>query len=279
MPRISLVVCVYQERDLLVRLLGAVAGGCDEVVVIHDGPDTHDVRSLVEAAGGRFIAAGRRGSLEGQSPFAWAQARYDWILRLDADEIPSEEMNVWLAQFRQAPEPPGNVSGYTCTWPMWNGRQAVSKKIFSGRIFLFHKNRVRFFGLVEQVPLAEGSYESLPLTLHHQPRRKSYGLKNVLLRKQAWRWREIIARSLLGKPTDLPCWRWSQETWPAEWEPIRQRPLRTAFSRLVLGTVRTLRYQWREEGRIFPLAALANPVHHALICLKYWQLRRQNNRR
>jgi hypothetical protein len=111
--------------------------------------------------------------------------------------------------------------------------------------------------------------------LRHEPLRKSYGLVNVLLRKQAYRWRERIATSLLGKPTDLACWRWESSEWPPAWEQIRQKPLRTALVRLTRWTLMGLRDQWRLEGWLFPFAALNGPVHHALICWEYWQLQRR----
>ena len=278
MPALSLVVCVYKQRDLLERLLQKAAGCYDDLVVVHDGPDTDSVRSLVEQNGGRFFEHPRVGSLEGQSPFAWAQASHDWILRLDADEFPSEEMTVWLKQFRKATEPAGNISGFTCIWPLWDGAQAITKCWPKGRIFLFHRQRVRFFGMVEQVPVADGQYQPLNMVLHHQPKRRSLGLRNVLFRKQAYQWRRVIAKSLLGKPTDLPCWRWESPSWPADWAQIRQRPLRTALSRLVMGTFRALRDQWRNERKIFPLAAVNGPIHHVLICLEYWRQQRKQNK-
>ena len=132
--------------------------------------------------------------------------------------------------------------------------------------------------MVEQVPVPDGRYEPLDLVLQHQPKRKSYGLHNLLLRKQAYRWRRLIAGFLLGKPTDLAGWRWVDEKWPEEWEQIRRRPLRTALARLTLETLRSLRSQWRLERRVFPIAAVSGPVHHALISIEYWRLRRRHSR-
>jgi len=275
MPALSLVVCIYGQRDLLERLLRKSSGCYDELLVVHDGPDNQNVRSLVESHHGRFIENVRHGSLEGQSPFAWAQARHEWILRLDADEFPGDEMIDWLRRFRTLPDPDPGLSGFTCIWPLWNGQKAISKKCWPGRIFLFDRRRVRFFGLVEQGVIPDGRYEPLDMILHHQPNRKSYGFKNVLIRKQAYHWRAIIAQSLLGKPTDLPCWRWEKETWPPEWEQIRRRPLRTACHRLIMGIFRGLRGSWRAERKLFIEAAFNGPIHHALICLKYWQLQRR----
>lgn len=274
MISISLVVCVCTEKDLLRRLLDRTQGLFDDLVVVHDGPDSHNVREVVEPAGGRFFERAREYQQEPHWPFAWGQAAHDWILRLDADEFPSEELKEWLIKFRAGAEPPGEISGYTCNWPWWNGRRAVAKKWPQGRHFLIHRQRVRFFGMVEQVPVPDGRFEFLDLVLHHQPVRKSHGLYNVLCRKQAYHWRNCISRSLLGRPTDLNCWRWEDPQWPLVWEQIRRRPFRTALNRLCVWTLRGMRDQWRVEGRVYPLVAASAPVYHTLLCLRYWWLAR-----
>ncbi len=270
MPPLSLVVCVHGERDLLQRLIEKSSGLYDDLVVVHDGPDIANVRQIVETSGGRFFEHPRIGSVKGQSPFAWKQAAHDWILRLDADEIPSDEMKTWLQQFRKHEEPVAEISGFTCVWPVWNGTRMITRRWPAGRIFLFNRHRVRFFGLVEQSPVPDGRYESLPMILEHRPNRRSHSLRNVLLRRQAYAWRRLIVRGLNGKPTDLPCWRWESPEWPKTWEEVRGHPFRTAVRRLTIWTLRTLRDQWRSEGRILLGPAVAGPVHHALICVGFW---------
>jgi len=274
MPAISLVVCLCKEGDHLRRLLQETRDCYDDLVVVHDGPDDTGVRPIVENAGGRFFEGKREYQQEPHWPFAWGAATHDWILRLDADEFPSGEMRQWLKEFRRAPEPPPDISGYTCIWPMWNGHKTVSKKWPAGRLFFFHRQRVRFFGMCEQTPVLDGRSEALDFILHHQPTRKSYGLSNILLRKQSRRVATLVALSLLKKPTDLACWRWQSEVWPEHWEQIRQRPLWTAFKRLIKGTVSTLRTQWKSEHHFFPIEAISGPVHQTLICLKFRLLRR-----
>jgi hypothetical protein len=277
MPALSLVICVHEEADLLERTLGETAGEHDDLVVVHDGPErigSHDsVETIVDRYGGRFFVRSRAFQQEPHWPFAWQQAKYDWILRLDADEFPSPEMKEWLWRFREGPEPEVSISGYTCIWPLWDGEKAITQRWPCKRIFLFHKQRVQFFGMAEQVPVADIRWESVPLILEHRPPRKSYGFANLLLRTQAYRWRHIIARSLLGKPTDLPCWRWTNEKWPQIWEEIRLRPLRTGFYRLLIWPLMTLREMWRADRRIIPSAALSGGIHHCLIALEYFRLK------
>lgn len=273
MPAISLVVCVHRQRDLLERLLEKSAGCYDELIVEHDSPDSQNVGAVVAAAGGRFFERAPTSSQEPHWAFLWGQATHDWILRLDADEFPSEEMRVWLTNFRRLPEPPADLSGYTCHWPLWDGQRAASKRWPSGRNFLFHRQRVRFFGMGEEAPHSDGRDEPVDLVLCHQPHRKSYGVRNAL--KAHPRGRAFIAKSLLGKPTDLNCWRWESEEWPCAWEQIRQQPIWTCFKRFTKGVLRSMRDQWKTDRWIYPNAAVGMPVHHLLLALQYRKFRRE----
>lgn len=278
MPQLSLVVCVHQERDLLARLL-ARAGGCyDDLVVVHDGSDDSDVRSLVEDHGGRFFERPRCFQQEPHWPFAWAQARHGWILRWDADEFPSEALKNWLRAFRAQAEPPADVSGFTCIWPLWDGKCARTRK-WPRRIFLINRQRVRFIGLVHEAPMADTRYTPLNLVLHHQPQQKNYGVRYTVARQKVRRWQDEIGRALLGKPTDLPCWRWDSSEWPKKMEQIRRRPLWTALYRLAVSPIWNAReaIQCGEIPR--PSFLTFFPLQHWLTCMSYIRLRRQERKK
>ena len=318
MPAISLVVCVYQQRDLMERLLAESHDCYDELVVVYDGPESEppsrdaqknnlaegrlpshefpelavdfsnpvratnaarfwteksglalpgSVYELVQNYHGRFFEGPRCFTHECQWPFPWSQCAHDWILLLDSDEFPSLELKAWLKQFRAAPDL-DQASGYRCVWPLWDGEKAVTKKYPSGRLFLINRKRIRYFAMGENRPSPDGVFHDLELVLHHRPKRRSYGFRNIF-RKDGKHWRRRIAEALLRKPTDLSCWRWENDEWPLQWEQIRQQPFYTAIKRLGLGSFRALRDQWRCERRFFPAAAISGPLYHALICLEF----------
>jgi hypothetical protein len=318
MPPVSLVICVYKDRDLLERLLQKAVDCHDDLVVIHDGVENAagldatgigvflrqdpklaadfarpgqsteaakfwkekteparpgSVHELVRNYGGRFFEGPRTFTHETQWPFSWSQCRHDWILLWDSDEFPGEELKKWLVGFRAGAEP-DRVSGYRCHWPLWDGQKAVSAKWPSGRLFLINRKRIRYFGMGENRPSPDHEFENLDMILHHQPKRRSYGLHNTVLRKSGNLWRARIANALLGSPADLPCWRWNSDAWPESWEKIRRGPWRTAFAALIMETFRSFRDQWRTERRFFPSAAVSGPIHRAMICLAYWRVRR-----
>jgi hypothetical protein len=297
---------------MLERLLAKSAGLFDDLVVVHDGaededeessshptwppaidyhsltpgtsvPDyrtppsparSHSIHELTLRYGGKFFEGPRAYQQEPHWPFAWSQARHDWILRLDADEFPSDELKEWLIRFREMEKIDPAISGYTCIWPLWDGRREITHCWPGGRIFLFCREQVRFFGMVEQVPTPDNSYESLDLRLCHQPRRKSHGLANILIRRQGRFWREVIAESLLRETTSLPRWRWDLPEWPPIWRRMRGRPLRTQIYFLLRDTVSSLIAHWRQERKLMPLIALATPLHHFLIYLRLQRKRK-----
>lgn len=274
MPKISLVVCLYQERDLLQRLLECAEGCYDDFVAVHDGLDETDVRSLVEQYGGRFFERPRAFHQEPHWPFAWEQARHDWILRWDADEFPSVELIQWLKAFRHQPEPPQEISGYTCVLPHWDGKRARTKK-WPRRVVFLNRQRVRYFGIAHQAPIADGKFEPLNFILHHQPKRKAYGIRYTLGRKKVRRWQEETARALLGKPTDLPCWRWTSNEWPKKWEQIRRRPILTGLYRLAFSPIWNAR-EMIQHGEFPRLSFLTFfPLQHWLTCWSYHRARKK----
>ena len=118
MPTITLIVCLYKERDFLERLLKSASGCYDNLLVIHDGRETEDagqlekslaidfslpqksdlipgnyripalpaksgsIHELVLSYGGRFYEGPRSFQQEPHWPFAWRNAGNNRTFRL-----------------------------------------------------------------------------------------------------------------------------------------------------------------------------------------------------
>jgi hypothetical protein len=274
MPEVALVVCLHGSGRHLERLLTHAQGCYDDLLIVHDGPDETGVRRIGESCGGRFFERPRAFQQERHWPFAWGQARCDWILRWDADEFPSPELRRWLEAFRQSAEPAAEVSGFEGILPLWDGRRALTRR-WPRRVILIHRGRVRFFGMPDQGPIADGRFERTDLVLHHQPERKAHGVRYMLRRPKVRRWFELIAEALQGRPTDLPCWRWDSPEWPWRWERIRRRPVATVLSRLVLSPIGNLR-EMAVCGEIpKPWLVVSFPLQHVMMCLCFMRARRR----
>lgn len=345
MPNISLVVCLYKERDLLERLLQQAEGCFDDLLVVHDGaefgdqesadtslrlaneqtqhkqlaltsnqelplyeagwkspeelslkkpnappveiardyaelpkdapiptgyrwksgsPQPGSIHELVARYGGRFFEGPRCFQQEPHWPFAWWAAKHDWILRLDADEFPSANLRHWVIGFRQEGKDRVTV-GYQSIWPLWNGQCAVTQHWPNGRPFLINRQFHQFFGMVEQTAIPNNNVIKLNLVLVHAPVRKSFGVRNIVFRKQAYIWRSVIAGSLMQSPLKLPRWRCRDNEWPEPWATKLKTPLFQAFHSLMWFPLCQARNMWRYERKI-DLSACLNPgLHHFLL--------------
>jgi hypothetical protein len=278
MPKISLVICVHGDREPLSRLLNASADCYDELLVLHDGKDFEDVRSLVSQYRGRFIERPRAFNQEPHIPFALGEATHDWILRFDSDEFPTLELREWLVRFRERSEPPEDTSGFYCVWPAWNGRKAITKHWPNKRLFLMHRHRVRLIGLCENSPQPDFNMVKVPLTLCHEPNGATHGLRNIFGKERTRQNTSNLLRALPGSPLEHPRWRYESDQWPGGWKQVREHPILTGFWRLLV---------WPPRQALAMLLAgdLPRPsvfghagVFHAKLCFEFWLTRRRLRR-
>src|SRR5581483_6422279 len=227
MPAITLIVCTYGDRVPLERLLDQSRDCYDELLVVHDGPDFEDVRSLVQNYNGRFIERPRAYSQEPHIPFAIGEASNDWILRFDSDEYPSNELRDWLIEFRKGPEIDPKIAGYRWICPGWDGRKHSTMNWPYKFLRLFDRNKVTMIGLCENGPEPERNYIAprIPLRFWHKPATPSYGLRNIFGKTRTQQARKNIARALLGSPRQQPRWRYESDEWPADWQQLKDHPI------------------------------------------------------
>jgi glycosyltransferase involved in cell wall biosynthesis len=99
MPQLSVVIITFNEEKNIGRCLASVQGIADDIVVV-DSFSTDATETLCKKYDVNFI----RRSWEGYSAtknFANAQARYNWILSLDADEALSDELKRSILAVKQ----------------------------------------------------------------------------------------------------------------------------------------------------------------------------------
>jgi len=106
MPRISATIITQNEARNIARVIRSLAVA-DEVVVV-DAESTDETREIAADLGARVIIHGWAG-FAAQKNFAARQARYDWILSLDADEELNADAQAAVVRWK-ASEP--EVAGY-----------------------------------------------------------------------------------------------------------------------------------------------------------------------
>jgi len=100
MRQLSVVIITLNEERNIARCLDSVKGIADDVVVV-DSFSKDKTREIAIAKGARFIEQQFLGHIE-QKNYAITQAKYPFILSLDADEALSEELKASILQVKQS---------------------------------------------------------------------------------------------------------------------------------------------------------------------------------
>lgn len=108
--KISAVIITYNEEQNIGRCLQSVTGIADEIVVV-DSMSTDGTADIAQRYQARVISQSFLGYI-GQKNYATWEARHDWILSLDADEVLSSELAASILKIKQA-APAGDC--YQCS--------------------------------------------------------------------------------------------------------------------------------------------------------------------
>ncbi len=107
MNALSIVIITFNEQENLARCIDSVREVADEVVVV-DSFSTDKTEVIAKAKGARFMQHKFDGHIE-QKNFAKEQARHDWVLSIDADEMLSDELRQSILEAKKNWE----ADGYT----------------------------------------------------------------------------------------------------------------------------------------------------------------------
>ncbi|MBK1624248.1 glycosyltransferase family 2 protein [Afifella marina DSM 2698] len=101
---LSIFIITRNEADRLGETLAAVRGLTDDIVVVDSG-STDGTQELARRLGARVVHHDWQG-FGPQKRFAEEQCRYDWLLNLDADEVPQPEVVGGISALFADGEPP-----------------------------------------------------------------------------------------------------------------------------------------------------------------------------
>ncbi len=197
-PRsISACLVVRNEGALIRRCLESLTGAVDEIIVVHDGPCEDDTLTIAEQFGCRVFVRDQYGHCERHLPFAYQQARGEWLLTLDADEFLSTALRTALPSVVAAKD----VNGYELLWPLWDGRTYISR---SGpyKLALARRSAMRMVGIIHSKGEVDGVVKRIDLQLEHQSPYNNFTISTIV-RKWGPRAR-LQAREYLSDLNSLP---------------------------------------------------------------------------
>lgn len=120
---LSVVIITFNEARNIGRCLDALGDVADEVIVV-DSFSTDETVSICQSRGARVVQHAFAGYVE-QKNFATAQARFDHVLQLDADEVLTKELRQSIREAKHSWQGAGytlaRLTNYCGTWVRHGG--------------------------------------------------------------------------------------------------------------------------------------------------------------
>jgi glycosyltransferase involved in cell wall biosynthesis len=165
-PTISLVIIAQDEERNIARVLAAAKDLVDEMIVVDSG-STDKTCSIAESAGARVIHQDWLG-FAAQKNFALDQAKCDWILSLDADEVLTDSLRAEIAALKSGLASQG-CDGYRIPRILYIGDQPVRHGGFypDAQLRLIRRGAGRFGQRMVHEAIKMASPTSVVKTLQH----------------------------------------------------------------------------------------------------------------
>jgi glycosyltransferase involved in cell wall biosynthesis len=194
---ISACLVVRDEADAIERCLTSLDGVVDEIIVVHDGP-CHDATLQISARRGcRVFVRPAYGHCDHHLPYAYEQARGEWLLTIDADEFLSSELRSSLRALVASTD----VDRYELLWKVWDGRRYVTERA-PFKPVLSRRRALRMAGILHSKGEVDGAVRRVPLHLEHRPRSPGFSWHLV---QTVWRPRvRLQAREYLSDLNAAP---------------------------------------------------------------------------
>ncbi len=164
MPPISATIITLNEAANIARAIRSLS--CAEEILVVDSGSTDRTREIAASLGARVIVHPWEG-FAAQKNFAVDQARFDWVLSLDADEELNEEAQTSIQRWK-ASEP--RASGYQLARrAQYLGRWILHSGWYPDyKLRLFDRRKGRWLGAyVHEAVVVTGPVETLPGEILH----------------------------------------------------------------------------------------------------------------
>lgn len=170
--RVTTIILAHNEEAQIETAIKSVQTISDAILVIDDA-STDGTAKTAQAAGATVISQPLAGDFAQQRNFALEQAKTEWVLFLDADEVASPELVAEIEKI--APERAQGLSGFHVPrYDIWQGKQITLGELHTassvGFVRLVHKGAGAWHGTVHEtwVP-SQGSLDHLRNPIKHYP--------------------------------------------------------------------------------------------------------------
>ena len=182
MKEISALMVVYHEEDVINRCLQSLSKVTDEIIIIHDGPCQDKTLEIAKKYTDQIHEMEEHKGI-GESWYikGFKLCNNEWILRIDADEYLSDELQNELRKLVKT----DTYDAYSFVWPMWDGEKYISFRALR-KNFLFRKSKIGFIDKFHYPIKVLGKICNSNLIVHHKPRYNNWTKETFEKKQKKW---------------------------------------------------------------------------------------------
>ncbi len=185
---LSLIMIVKDEETMLAQCLESVQDVVDEMIIVDTGSSDKTIE-IAESFGAQVYHHPWQNSFSEARNYGLPYAKGEWLLQLDADEVLEKEDLPLLKQLIQS----NDVDGYSVIFLNTGPDNAIYRH---RNVRLFRNGKVRYEGIVHNMPKINGHVELSDLRIHHY----GYNLSPKQMDKKFKRSEVLLVRQVKEDP-------------------------------------------------------------------------------
>lgn len=264
--KISACLVVYNEEKVIEKCLSSIRNLADEIILVHDGECSDRTLEIAKKYTDKIFIRPHAGAMEAHLVFAYRQAKYNWNLRIDADEYFDEEA---VPQIKELIAD-STIDGVSFKWEMWDGKKAFSVKGLR-KMCLFRVKNYQYINVPNEGGKIDGNVRKVNIFLRHRPRYDHVGWGMFF--KRVKRFTPICAKYFFPELVNYDCFNTTVDQWVGYAKKVRKYP---AFyliyfpAKILVGQLKNgLWMSWFGINM-----ALQQAFFNFILYLKVWQMKK-----
>jgi glycosyltransferase involved in cell wall biosynthesis len=242
---ISAIIIVYNEESVIKECLESIKNAVDEIVVVHDGPCKDNTVKIAKKYTNKVYQTKHRGRSAFNFITALKKTKYNWILKLDADESLSPELKKNIKKIIKEE----NVDGFSFIHPLWNGEKTITST-WPRKQVLVRKSKISYLafpGFDASINI-NGIVKKTNYIIRHKPIQNQDIGWSGFAKKVLGRYAPSQAKFLLKDFKDFEKYQYNEEGFPLRIKIRRYCPIFTNMAFAFLSFFKQTLFEgaWRE---------------------------------
>ncbi|MCG2701384.1 MAG: glycosyltransferase family 2 protein [Candidatus Falkowbacteria bacterium] len=256
--KISACIIVRNEEKEIERCLNSIVNVVDEIIVVHDGECEDRTLEISRKYNAKVFIRGKRENFNSHRIFCLKQARFPWILRIDADEYLSDE----LAESIRKLVLDQNANAYDFSMPLWDDKKRLTKKWPYIRV-LFRKDKISFLGILHYAPDVKSNVKKCDLAVWHRPGYNNYSRE--IFRTKWLNKAKVHAKIYLQDFSKIEKFNYKGNDWPIKIKLRVRFPIILMPAEFVITFIKNLSSGGYKEGIIGYKVALMYGIYRVMV--------------